>query len=88
VTVEAQVQRLEAPMNAVVLPHWMVSAVSVVPGGAHPSYAAGCYERDNRFYVEWDDIARERERFQRWMQEFVLGSRDHAHLLERLRIPA
>jgi len=88
VTVEAQVQRLEAPMNAVVLPHWMVSAVSVVPGGAHPSYAAGCYERDNRFYVEWDDIARERERFQRWMQEFVLGSRDHAQLLERLRVPA
>ena len=63
VTVEAAVQRLEAAMNAVVLPHWMVSAVSIVPGGAHPSYAAGCYERDNRFYVAWDDIARDRDHF-------------------------
>jgi glutaconate CoA-transferase subunit A len=74
VTVEAQVPRLEAPMNAVVLPHWMVSAVSVVPGGAHPSYAAGCYERDNRFYVEWDDIARERERFQRCWAAVIMHS--------------
>jgi glutaconate CoA-transferase subunit A len=88
VTVEAQVERLEAPMNAVVLPHWMVSAVSVVPGGAHPSYAAGCYERDNRFYVKWDDIARERERFQSWMQEYVYASRDHAQLLRRLQVAA
>lgn len=88
VTVEAQVERLEAPLNAIVLPHWMVSAVSIVPGGAHPSYAAGCYERDNRFYVQWDDIAREREAFKRWMQEFVLGCPDHAQMLRRLGIAA
>ena len=61
-------------MNAIVLPHWMVSAVCVCPGGAYPSYAHGCYERDNRFYQRWDDIARERERFEAWMQEHVLGS--------------
>src|SRR4029077_15486502 len=88
VTVEEQVDQLDAPPNAIVLPHWMVSAVSVVPGGAHPSYAAGHYERDNRFYVEWDDIARERERFQAWMGEYVYASRDHAELLRRLKIAA
>jgi glutaconate CoA-transferase subunit A len=88
VTVEAQVERLDAPMNAIVLPHWLVSAVSIVPGGAHPSYAAGCYPRDNRFYGEWDGIARERERFLHWMQHYVLASRDHAELLERLRVAA
>jgi glutaconate CoA-transferase subunit A len=88
VTVEARVEQLEAPLNAVVLPHWLVSAVSVVPGGAHPSYAAGCYARDNRFYLEWDAIARERERFQRWMQEYVLTSYDHAELLRRLKVAA
>ncbi len=75
-------------MNAIVLPHWMISAVSVVPGGAHPSYAAGCYERDNRFYVAWDDIAREREAFTRWLDEYVYGSSDHAQLLERLGVVA
>jgi glutaconate CoA-transferase, subunit A len=88
VTVEEQVERLEAPMNAVVLPHWLIAAVSVVPGGAHPSYAAGCYARDNRFYLEWDAISRERARFQQWMHEYVLASADHAQLLRRLGVAA
>jgi glutaconate CoA-transferase subunit A len=88
VTVEAQVKQLDASMNAVVLPHWMISAVSIVPGGAHPSYAAGCYERDNRFYVAWDAIARDRNHFQQWMREYVFASRDHAELLRRLRVAA
>jgi glutaconate CoA-transferase, subunit A len=86
VTVEQQVERLDAPLNAIVLPHWMVSAVSVVPGGAHPSYAAGCYERDNRFYVAWDDIARERASFSEWLRAHILGTRDHAELLRLLGI--
>jgi glutaconate CoA-transferase subunit A len=86
VTVEAQVERLDAPLNAIVLPHWLISAVSIVPGGAHPSYAAGCYRRDNRFYGEWDAIAREREPFQQWMQQYVLASRNHAELLRRLGV--
>ena len=42
------------------------------PGGAHPSYALGYYERGNAFYVEWDEISRDRERFTAWMQEHVL----------------
>jgi glutaconate CoA-transferase subunit A len=88
VTVEAQVEHLDAPMNAIVLPHWMVTAAAVVPGGAHPSYAAGCYERDNRFYVQWDEIARERTSFQQWMREYVYGSADHAELLRRLKVAA
>jgi glutaconate CoA-transferase, subunit A len=86
VTVEEQVERLEAPMNASVLPHWLIAAVSLVPGGAHPSYAAGCYERDNRFYLEWDAISRERERFEQWMRANVLASADHAQLLHRLGV--
>jgi len=88
VTVEEQVERLDAPLNALVLPHWTISALSVVPGGAHPSYAAGYYPRDNRFYLEWDDIARDRTRFQQWMQAHVLASRDHAELLRRLQVAA
>jgi glutaconate CoA-transferase subunit A len=88
VTVEAQVERLDAPLNAIVLPHWLISAVSIVPGGAHPSYAAGCYPRDNHFYGEWEAIAREREPFQQWMQQYVLASRNHAELLRRLGVAA
>ena len=36
--------------GAVVLPDWVVDAVAEVPGGAHPSYAHGYYERDNAYY--------------------------------------
>lgn len=88
VTVEEVVERLGAPLNACVLPHWLIAAVSVVPGGAHPSYAAGCYDRDNRFYLEWDAISRERGRFQEWMHSNVLASADHAQLLWRLGVAA
>ena len=45
---------------------------SVVPGGAHPSYAHGYYERDNAAYLEWDKISADRENFQAWMQANVL----------------
>ena len=74
VTVEEVVDRLEPRPSGVVLPAWTLSAVCVVPGGAHPSYAAGYSTRDNGFYAEWDAIARDRERFRAWMDEHVLGA--------------
>jgi glutaconate CoA-transferase subunit A len=58
--------------NAVILPSWTVSAIAVVPGGAFPSYAHGYYKRNNKFYIEWDDISRERDTFLKWMDENVM----------------
>jgi glutaconate CoA-transferase, subunit A len=58
--------------NAVILPHWTVAAISVVPGGAYPSYAHGYYKRGNGFYKKWDAIARERDTFLTWMRQNVL----------------
>ena len=58
--------------NAVVLPSWTLRAIVHVPGGAHPSYAHGYYARDNAFYVAWDAIARDRERFTAWIDEHVI----------------
>ena len=73
VTVEEIVDELpERSLNAVVLPHWTVSHVVEVPGGAFPSYAQGYYPRNNGFYKQWDDIARERDTFIAWMKENVL----------------
>src|SRR5450631_1012906 len=75
VTVEEIVDDLgERSLNAVVLPHWTVGYVAVVPGGAFPSYAQGYYPRNNGFYKEWDDIARERDSFLAWMKSNVLSS--------------
>jgi len=66
--------------NACILPAWTMSAVVEVPGGAHPSYAHGYYKRDNAFYKAWEDISRERDLFQRWMQENVINQGPEAFL--------
>ena len=55
----------------VVLPSWAIDAVCVRPGGAHPSYAHGYYDRDNDFYVRWDAISRDRDTFREWMERHV-----------------
>jgi glutaconate CoA-transferase subunit A len=88
VTVEEQVERFAADMNAIVLPACTIAAVSVVPGGAYPSYAQGYYPRDNRFYIAWDDIARERQTFLAWMEQHVLRVRDHGEHLRLLGVGA
>ena len=59
--------------NAVILPAWVVTAIAVVPGGARPSYTHGYYSRDNSFYAAWDEIAKDRERFQAWMAQHVFA---------------
>jgi len=78
VTVEEIVDELNAPPNACILPSWVVSAICHVPGGAHPSYAHGYYERDNRFYKRWDEIARSRDTFLAFMREHVQETEDFA----------
>ena len=85
VTVEEIVDALPPAMNGIVLPHWVVSAVAHCPGGAYPSYAQGHYARDNAFYREWDEIARDRTRFLAWMDQHVLGTADHRAFLAGLR---
>jgi glutaconate CoA-transferase subunit A len=80
VTVEEIVSSFEPRMGSIVLPSWVIDAVAVVPGGAHPSYAAGYYDRDNEFYEHWDAISRDREQFLSWMAEHVLeGAREAGH---------
>jgi glutaconate CoA-transferase, subunit A len=78
VTVEELVDELEPRPGGVVLPSWAVEAVAVSPGGAHPSYAHGYYERDNEFYVQWDEISRDRDRFAAWIERHILGTNDIA----------
>ena len=71
VTVEEVVEALDPRPGAVVLPSWVVTLVSVVPGGARPSYAQGYYDRDNRYYRDWDAISRDRSRFGSWLREIA-----------------
>jgi glutaconate CoA-transferase subunit A len=85
VTVEEIVEDMPPAMNAIVLPHWIVSAVAQAPGGAYPSYAHGLYARDNDFYKSWDAVSRDREAFRAWMERHVLGCADHRAHLQSLR---
>jgi len=74
VTVEEIVDELDPRPGAIVLPSWTVDAIALAPGGAHPSYAHGYYDRDNDFYVAWDETSRDRDRFRAWMQRHVLDT--------------
>ncbi len=71
VTVEEIVGELQPLPGAIVLPSWVVDAVVVAPGGAHPSYAAGYSVRDNAFYRAWDPISRDRAAFTDWVEATV-----------------
>jgi glutaconate CoA-transferase, subunit A len=76
VTVEEIVDELEPRAGGVVIPSWVIDAVALAPGGAHPSYAHGYYDRDNAFYVRWDEIARDRDVFRAWIDRHVRGTRN------------
>jgi glutaconate CoA-transferase, subunit A len=78
---EAQIR---ADPNRTVIPSFIVDAVVHEPWGAHPSYAQGFYDRDNAFYVAWEDISREPARLDEYLREHVHGVRDRAEYAERL----
>jgi glutaconate CoA-transferase subunit A len=88
VTVEQIVDVLEPVPDSVVLPSWVVSAVCEVRNGAHPSFAMGYSSRDNAFYREWDAISKDRDSFTKWIDDNVLGTRDHAEYLTKIGVTA
>lgn len=81
--------------NRTLIPDIVVSAVCLVPHCAHPSYTQGYYDRDNKFYLEWDKISESREKVAAWLSEWVYGVKDHAEYWaklgaethERLKVP-
>jgi glutaconate CoA-transferase subunit A len=85
VTVEEIVDELELRPGGVVIPGWVVDSVCLAPGGAHPSYAHGYYDRDNDFYRAWDETSRDRDRFREWMRRHVLETADVAEYHASLR---
>jgi len=76
VTVEEIVDKLDAPPNAVILPTWILSAVSQVKHGAFPSYTHGYYPRNNAFYKQWDVISKDRDTFLAWIDKHIMNTKD------------
>jgi len=70
--------------NRTLIPHAIVDAVVHQPYGAHPSYVQGYYDRDNRFYLAWDQISRDEAATQAWLEEWVYGVEDWSGYLKKL----
>ena len=82
---------IRADPNRTIIPGLIVDAVVVEPFGAHPSYVQGAYDRDNRFYLEWDAITRDEAALQAWLREWVYdldGRSAYREKLGRERVAA
>jgi glutaconate CoA-transferase subunit A len=74
---------IRADPNRTLIPGMIVDAVVVEPWGAHPSYAQGFYDRDNDFYVAWENISRDPAKLRGYLDEFVLGVPDRQGYLAK-----
>lgn len=70
--------------NRTLIPAFIVDAVCHVPYCAHPSYTQGYYDRDNEFYLQWDEISKSRQKVQAYLEEWVFGVADRAAYWEKL----
>jgi len=70
--------------NRTLIPGFVVDAVCHVPYCAHPSYTQGYYDRDNNFYLTWDEVSKTKEGVQAYLDEWVLGVKDRGEYWEKL----
>ncbi|MBW7958739.1 MAG: CoA transferase subunit A [Candidatus Promineofilum sp.] len=70
--------------NRTLIPGLIVDAVVHEPYGAHPSYVQGYYDRDNDFYLKWDEWSRDQETTEAWLEEWVYALPDRAAYLDKL----
>jgi glutaconate CoA-transferase subunit A len=70
--------------NRTLVPGIVVDAVCQVPYCAHPSYTQGYYDRDNQFYLDWDEVSKSQESVQKYLEEWVYGVKDRAEYWDKL----
>jgi glutaconate CoA-transferase subunit A len=75
---------VRADPNRTIIPGLIVDAVVVEPFGAHPSYVQGAYDRDNRFYLDWDAITKDEDALQTWLREWVYDLDGRTAYVEKL----
>jgi len=74
---------IRADPNRTHIPSFIVDAVVHEPWGTHPSYAQGYHDRDNDFYVRWEDISREAGRLRSYLDEWIFGVHDRSEYVAR-----
>src|SRR6185369_141756 len=75
---------IRADPNRTVIPGLIVDAVVEEPFACHPSYSQGYYDRDNRFYLDWDTITKDEDALQAWLREWVHDLDGRAAYVEKL----
>jgi glutaconate CoA-transferase subunit A len=69
--------------NRTLIPGILVDHVVHEPWGCHPSYAQGYYDRDNDFYVKWEDISRDPATYKNYLDAFVYGVKDRKEYIAK-----
>ncbi len=70
--------------NRTLIPGLVVDAVCHVPFCAHPSYTQGYHDRDNAFYLAWDEISQTEASVGAYLDEWVYGLPDRSAYWEKL----
>lgn len=69
--------------NRTLIPGILVDHVVHEPWGCHPSFAQGHYDRDNQFYIGWDQISRDEQRLNDYLAEYVYGVRNRKEYMRK-----
>lgn len=64
---------IKSDPSRVAITREQVTAVAEVPFGAHPSPVAGHYNRDNEYYLEYNQQTKTQEAFDEWAETWVYG---------------
>jgi glutaconate CoA-transferase subunit A len=70
--------------NRTLIPGMVVDAVCHVPYCTHPSYTQGYYDRDNEFYLAWDEISTTEQGVMAYLDEWVYGLPDRGAYWDKL----
>jgi glutaconate CoA-transferase, subunit A len=70
--------------NRTLIPSIVVDAVCHIPYSCHPSYAQGYYDRDNEFYLRWDQTSESADAVKDYLDEWVYGIKDRKEYWQKL----
>ena len=70
--------------NRTLIPGILVDHVVHEPWGCHPSYAQGYYDRDNQFYVDWEEVSRDPASYKNYLDAFVYGVKDRKEYIAKM----
>jgi glutaconate CoA-transferase subunit A len=75
---------IRADPNRTLIPSIVVDRVVHEPWGAHPSYVQGFYDRDNEFYIQWENISRNPQTYADYLNDFVYSAADRKTYLKKM----